>query len=171
MPKPIIGSRKYAARALSIHDGERGPGRDFVRIGSGSMRDCWLHKPTGVVYKVQTWDFEDYTNSTELRNARALRRRQFNHVYIPKTSGFHIDGTLVLAMEHVKGVMGKDVKRSDHKPMREELFNLGFEDMHGDNFMFTTDGKIAPVDMGSPRKGKREADRRVLSCGDGDVWG
>lgn len=171
MPKPIIGSRKYAARALSIHNGERDCGRDFSRIGSGSMRDCYLHKPTGVVYKVQTWDYEDYTNSTELRNARTLRRRQFTHVYIPKTSGFTIDGSLVLAMEHIKGSMGREVSRSAYKPLRQELYKLGFEDMHGDNFIFTTDGKIAPVDMGSPRKPIREADRRVLSCGDGDVWG
>ena len=173
---PIIGNRKDAETALSLHRssswGSDAGGKDWTRIGSGSFRDCWLHKPTGVVYKIESNSYGGYTNASELRNARALKRESFMHVRIPKVSGFKIDRELVLAMEHVKGPLGSEVSTTEKPEARKELHEkCRFEDMHGANFIFDEDGYIVPIDMGSTRRKSKEfADSRVLTCGGGSVW-
>jgi RIO-like serine/threonine protein kinase len=167
---PHIGSRKIARLAAAFVEGET-HSDEFERVGSGSVRDALLHKATGVVYKVQTWTCEEYTNEVELRNARRLMKMEFEHVRVPKTSGFSVNGAIVIAMEMVRGVMGADLPRGAEKAGRQELLEKGrFADMHGYNFMRDEDGKIVPVDMGSPRISHTYADKRVLSCGNGDCW-
>ena len=106
-------------------------------------------------------------------------RRKFERVYIPKTTGFHIRGNLVLAMEYMGSDLAKFAARTDHREAREELLRkCRFSDMHGANFAFVVmDGivKAAPVDMGSRIVPKNDPydvpDDRCLTCGDNDVWG
>lgn len=179
MAKPLIGQRDHAEEALRMHNGESlrtTPIGHWGRFSSGSMRNVFHHIPTGVVYKVDSWMDEGYDNLSELRNARKLRRRTYKYVYIPKTSAFRITGAVVIAMEYIEGPMGRDVNRDDYLEARQELFErCRFADMHGDNFKFILDGampKIAPIDMGSELVGLDcDPDDRVLSCGDGSVWG
>lgn len=182
MGKPLVGQRKIAMDAARMRHGMatvHSKRTDWEMFGSGSMRDVWLHTPSQVVYKVNSWSDEDYGNEREHANARRLRNRKFQHVYIPKTSLFMCDGTPVLAMEYIVGPSGRDVNRDDYSEARQELFEkCRFLDMHGDNFVFILTGdmpKIAPIDMGSlmiPKNHHYEApDRRVLSCGNGSVWG
>lgn len=176
---PLIGKKAHAEDALRLHNGEalrNTPMSHWDRFSSGSMRNVFHHIPSGVVYKVDSWMDEGYDNNSELRNAQRLRRRTFEYVYIPKTSAFRITGAIVLAMEYIAGPMGREVGRDEYPEARRELFEkCRFADMHGDNFKFILDGpipKIAPIDMGSNLVPEDEApDDRVLSCGDGSVWG
>lgn len=183
MGKTLIGNRKHAEDALAFHRGwllqHTQPG-DWHLFSEGSMRTVMLHRPTETVYKVDGgWSDSDYDNAAELANARRLRRRRFKHVYIPATSGFNVNGALVLAMEYIVGPLGKSVGRDDHMEQRRELFErCRFADMHGANFAFIVNGpvvKIAPLDMGSRIVAKDDdeevPDNRCLSCGDNDVWG
>lgn len=176
---PTIGSRRHASMALDIHNGTYRDS-EWSSIGGGSMRSVYLHQPTGVVYKVETWADADYGNVAEWRNAKALRRLAWERVYIPMVSLYNLDGGPVLAMEYVEGKMGSRVARDFGKDARVEIFHKArFVDMHGDNFMFRADGTLVPVDMGSNRLRSvlstndegDEVDRRVLSCGDGSCWG
>lgn len=169
---PLIGSRTHALRAYEVVQGLI-EDNNFEHIGSGSMRDCLMHKETGVVYKVQTWECEDYTNDVELRNARTLRRRKFKHVRIPKTSGFTVNGALIIAMEMITGTLGTHADPKAAKAARKELFErCRFADMHGENFIIDENEMIVPVDMGSPiHRSTIYADRRVLTCGNGNLWG
>ena len=176
---PTIGSRRHASMALDIDNGTYRDS-EWKAVASGSMRSVFLHKPTGVVYKVERWAQEDYDNASEWKHAKALRRLAWERVYIPKVSLFRLPGGPVLAMEYIEGTMGSQVARDYGKEARIELFHKArFVDMHGDNFMFRADGTLVPVDMGSNRLRSidghgpdyDEVDRRLLSCGDGSCWG
>lgn len=181
----LIGNRKNAEAALAFFEHTATPSEDWERMSGGSYRVVWHHKPTGVVYKVEdSYTTDTMGNRQELNNARALRRRQWNHVRIPAVSGFNVksesgDTVLVLAMEKVTGKLGKDVARKAYMPARRELFDVaGFSDMHGENFFFEKGSrKLVPIDMASPMlnlnktRDWRSPDDRVLTCGGGSLWG
>lgn len=172
---PIIGSRAHAEKALELEMKNRVRAKDWKRCGQGASRSAWLHKPSGVVYKVERWTSGN--NEEEYRNARACAKLEWERVRIPKVSGFRfVSGkrkSLVLAMEYIEGTMGQDLSKTAFKAARKELFTKGgFEDMHGMNFVATKDKKLVPIDMGSTRHGKgyRQPDDRVLSCGGGKFY-
>lgn len=179
-----IGNRKNAETALAFFEHTATPDKDWQRLSGGSYRACYLHKPTGVVYKVEDeYAGDTMGNRRELNNARLLRRMEWQGVRIPMTSGFNVKGesgdNLVLAMEYIEGKMGKDVKRSSYPAARRELYDrAGFSDMHGENFIFEKGSrKLVPIDLGSMLlalghgKAWHSRDDRVLRCGDGSLWG
>lgn len=178
---PVIGSRRHAEFALALEFGNKRKTADWETCGRGASRTAYLHKPTGVVYKVERWD-DQSSNRAEYKNARDCSKLEWKRVRIPKVSGFSFkEGgprggkAFVIAMEHVKGKFGEKVPKTHYRAARQELYDLGrFEDMHGLNFVVTSDRKIVPIDMGSNRidkpRGWRTVDDRLLSCGDGRNW-
>lgn len=175
MGKALIGNRKHAEDAYNMRMGhplKHTAPRDWHYLGGGSMRACWHHKPSGVVYKMDTysWD-DDYSNEAELRNSRKARRLAWKNVHIPLTAGFRFkDLGLIVAMEFVSGTLGFEAPREAAKEGKMELYKRGgFLDMHGRNFIVMDSGKVAPIDMGSDFRSTRP-DRRLLDCGNGSVW-
>lgn len=139
----------------------------FRIIGEGSYRAALLHEATNVVYKVAQDGMDDsgYTSNQEVRIAKALAKRAFKHVRIPQTSAYKFGETLIVAMEFVAGdLFANRDDKTDTKwiPALIELFNIGFSDMHGRNFIVDTKGMLVPIDMASPTR-KSRADCRVLS--------
>lgn len=171
MTKPLIGTRAHAEQAVSLR-GEASLPDEWQSLGGGSMRYVYLHKPTGVVYKIESWGMRGYGNSSEVLQARRLRQEKWDHVRIPKVSSFKVGRQSVVAMEYVDGVMGSESDPSFNKPAREEMYHKGrLEDMHGHNFLFeNSTGKLVPVDIASPRVKHGRQDSRVLTCGNGSAW-
>lgn len=166
---PYIGSRKQARYALMMSI----EGRvfdDWKMIGSGSFRTCYLHKPSGVVYKVES-DFreEGYDNWSELKNARKLLRKCIDndqwldeYIRIPKVSGYRIGDELVIAMQYIAGDIGADATNTS---ALRALYNIGFQDMHAANFISDDEGSLWPIDLASPLPGHpaySAADERAL---------
>lgn len=165
----IIGNRKDATTVLMHHHGDAYSDA-VVKIGSGGYRTCY--SLNDVCYKVSTSDYGDgYESPVELRNAQYLRRRFGSndgmvgaYVRIPKTSGFSIPrkdyagnpySELVIAMELIDGDMPGDAPYN--REAREELWRLGFRDMHGKNFFVErSTGYLVPVDLASPRRISRD---------------
>lgn len=139
---------------------------DWEYVSSGSFRDVYLHVPTQVVYKYQSWrtdDADDMGNEQEHQNAAYLRMLVWQHVYIPRTALFWVNGIDVLAMEYVKG----ESVSGTHAPGRMELFlKGGLGDMHNGNY-FAVGDHIVPVDLGSPMNAgmgdRRPPDRRLIN--------
>ena len=157
---PLIGSRIHAVGAIGAV--ANGFNDEYVRKGNGAFRTAVLHAPTDVIYKVERPRSDRqpaYSNAAELRNAARLRRMCYpdgwwsTRVRIPKTSGFRIDGKLVVAMEHIDGDSGRFARLDDDA--RAELSWLAIEDMHGGNFV-VKDGVIYPIDLGSTTSPKEE---------------
>lgn len=163
---PVIGKRSHANLVLDLHlDTFVGKWpKEFQRIGSGAFRTAYLHKPTGVVYKVDGCSGQwSYTNKAEVRNARMLAKFAWEHVVIPKASLFTFKGkglggcdAYVVAMEYVEGPLGRDSKQGYSHPGWEEFRefckarNHIVGDMHGGNFIIrTSDNKMVPVDLAS----------------------
>lgn len=153
---PTIGCRKTAALALAHHKGEYCD--DFETAGSGAFRFAYLHKPTGVVYKVERNRFANgMGNSIEARKARALAKRDWTKVRIPKVSLFKFKGddahNFVLAMELVTGTLGYQFpKYYEHDGYVEWFARKTHHDpydMHGKNFFIDEEGFFVPVDLGS----------------------
>jgi len=175
----IIGNRAHAKMALELEHSGRKTAKGWKRCGQGASRSAWLHEESGVVYKVERWR-GDANNRAEYKNARACAKLEWERVRIPKVSGFAFaeggrgnSKAFVIAMEYVKGKFGQDISKGSYKMARRELFEKGgFEDMHGMNFVVTSDRKIVPIDMGSIRHGSgwREPDDRLLNCGGGRVY-
>lgn len=164
-----IGNRQHARVILDWHNdnwgNEDGYSPDeWEIVGSGSFRTAYLHIPTNVVYKVEDGSWQGYGSAQELRVAQSLRKnRTFKKVRIPLTSGFRFHDGLVLAMEAVKGEsigMFEDTRKA--RAGRLELFKVGFEDMHPQNFFIEPGGVVVPVDMASPI-GRKNPDRRLLN--------
>jgi hypothetical protein len=81
---------------------------------------------------------------------------------------FTINGSKALAMEHIDGHTPGHNHSGQGAKARWDLFRLGFEDMHGMNYMFLRGSrfaKVAPIDLGSPRHAVgwlERADRRAV---------
>jgi len=151
-----IGTRSLARIAYSLHH-EGKTNDEFERIGSGAFRIAFLHKPTGVVYKVN-WGhnpIQDYTNAGERKVARILSRIEWDMVRIPKFSLFTFkceDGTkfYVSACEYIEGSLGMDTPNAyGSKGWLEFSRKVRMGDMHGGNFLIDAEGKFCPVDLGS----------------------
>lgn len=170
----LIGSRKTALALVELYYsfldlGEWFDGNDeWELLGCGSYRYAYLHKSSDVVYKIESdeWAESDgFGNAKEHQNASNLRKLALRLVYIPKTSLFNTSRGPIIAMEHIRGEIGNGSYAA-----REELYKKGrFKDMHAANFIGMPSGKIAPIDMASPRPrqghdpfGWNFPDRRVL---------
>lgn len=166
-----VGTRANAELALTMAGGGTEGYPDWHMLDGGSMRVVLLHKPSGVVYKVDDymWD-ASYGNASEYRRAKVLSRMPWEHVRIPAVSLYTFGGNKVLAMEYVEGYSGRDFKYGtaaapDNRNGRIEFYYKGrLRDMHGMNFLIEKDsGKFVPIDMGSPRsRSVMDADRRIL---------
>lgn len=166
-----IGTRALAQEILEMHDGGH-ISDDWQRLGAGSYRHVYLHKPTNVVYKVPTryWQGDTtYENGQEVRVAQRLRKRTGGtigkFIRIPKVSGFKIAGEVIVAMEVVKGTLFRDVPKEEQPAWRRaclELYRLNFGDMHTSNFFLDDDGYIDPVDMASPMSRPGRGDMRCI---------
>lgn len=171
-----IGSRRMAKQAQEVHDHNYHNGNtgseDWECVGGGSFRTVYLHKPTGVCYKVDTgYDQPGYGNTHEVRNAQRLLRRCKNNdqwlnefVRIPKVSGYSFSTGVVVAMEFIAGTIGR--KATTTEPARKALHSLKFSDMHGENFIVDESGTIWPVDLASPLPGHPDysgPDNRALN--------
>lgn len=159
----IIGNRNDARAVLEYHRAGmvvRAKNENIVKVGNGAFRYCYTLN--GVLYKVGAgYSDSDYDSAKELRNAQYLRRRFKNndgmvgaYVRIPKTSGFSFSTDrgkeLVIAMEFIDGDHPSNAPYD--RAAREELFSLGFRDMHGANFFVEkSTGYLVPVDLASPR--------------------
>jgi hypothetical protein len=174
---PIIGTASLARHLFMEAEKGHVP-EGFRSIGNGGTRTAYLHEPTNVVYKVCTWDYDEYNNRSEVSVAQRLWRRVRDndgwwseYVRIPKVSGFKIDRLYsssswepyVCAMEYVAGRQLIDVRRSVPKQALESLHKLGFRDMHGYNVIVDADMVLWPIDMGSPRNSY--SDGRALMGG------
>lgn len=170
---PNVGNRKHA-QFIAENGYDMTDNDEWRYLSGGSMRFVFLHKPTGVVYKMESdsWGERGYGNAHEVNIARQLRKERWHHVRIPKVSLYNINGTKVIAMEYIEGSLGKDIARGDMMEAREEMYSKGrLADMHGENFKFEeTTGKLVPIDMASPRVKHGKQDMRVLKCGDGSLW-
>jgi hypothetical protein len=179
MGKALIGTRSLATtivQHIATYDDFDGQPLDesvWKALGGG-CRIVYLHKPTGVVYKADMdGDYYDgYDNKQELTNARYLLKqtnRWFHlgpYLGIPPTSGFNVAGNLVVAMKYIDGVLG--VKKQPSQPAVRALFNLGFGDMHGYNYLTDRKGRVWPIDLGSKRA-TRPGDHRDNRCLKGQV--
>ena len=163
---------RRARRAIQIAQSNTQRASGWKRVGNGGSRVAMLHIASKVVYKV---DYYDDDNRREHKQATELREWAWQHVYIPMTELFDVDGRPVIAMEFIEGTLGENIPRKSHTEARRELFDVGqFHDMHGQNFIAMEDGRLAPIDMGhgrGPSVGWRQPDTRVLNCGDGSLWG
>lgn len=174
MTKRVIGNLRYARMIARLHN-EIQEGilydlpADWECVGAGCFRSVYLHKPTGVVYKVESdWSDEGYDNVTEWENARTLSEYVWNYCYIPKVEIFPEAGN-VLAMEYVKGTQPGKTAESE-KGRRELYKQAGFADMHAANWIWDEHHRVVPVDMASPLCGPSGrnpvtgdyADQRVL---------
>lgn len=174
MGKSLVGNRKHARLVLDDRSPELNDDRVWEVMVEGSIRNVWLHVPTQVIYKTEIYKDEGWDNRTELRNVRALARMNLQHVRVPKTTGYHFDDNLVIAMEYVDGPSGTEVEPSDAYAARQELFARGcFADMHGHNFKVLNE-IIVPIDLASPRvvpgspfRRSHFVDDRVLTAGNG----
>lgn len=149
MGKALIGNRQHAAIAL------RGPlwdDEDWFCFSGGGMRDVWLHRPSGVVYKTDGYNsrnhYPDYANRVELQNARYLRRLDFKNVYIPLVSGFRFDDELVIAMEYIESEPPSSAA-ARRAAVGELMRHTGLSDLHGGNWLLRGDFAV-PIDMGCP---------------------
>lgn len=174
-----IGKRDRAIEAHGLSEyGQRDNGV-LRRLSGGGCRDVYMDVTSGVVYKVQTC-FDSYMrgfgNRTEYTHARALRASSDNgwhgRVYIPATSAYSVDKSLVIAMEHIDGEEpswhNDEATTKAHQEALRQLFFLGFGDMHRGNYMWMPGRRVAvaPVDMGSMRYTKdplSNADQRVVN--------
>lgn len=168
-----FGSQEHAEQILDLCQQQIATGDwniiedhpDWEYLSSGSFRDVYLHVPTQIVYKFQSWrgdDLDDMGNEQEHKNSVALRMLIWCHVYIPRTALFWVDGIDVLAMEYIVPAGQKN----NYTDARQELFDKGgLGDMHAGNYFFVGD-YIVPVDLGSPTHqpngARRPADRRLI---------
>jgi hypothetical protein len=175
---PRIGSHITASRAVEAYDFYMNVGcipDGWSVLGQGSFRIALLHEPSGVVYKVENGYGDDgHNNIGEWATARLLRKMVWERVRIPATTLYQTTRGKVLAMESVVGVMGSASSPAMHSAARKEMFEKGqLADMHGENFIFDTDGYLVPIDMGAERvshsDGWSYADDRVLTAGFGSV--
>ena len=64
--------------------------KGFKRVGSGAYRDAYLHKPSGLVYKVGDYD----SNVSESYVSRKLRRKSTRglgfELYVPRTRTYRM---------------------------------------------------------------------------------
>lgn len=178
----LIGTASHARQILTHWRTDRWANQEldenvWRNVGNGGTRHAFLHVPTGVVYKVDSseYGYHGYMNADEIRNARRLLRRfrangykVSKHVQIPLTSAFRVKSPsgnheYVIAMQYIEGTMGNEAKVS--KAAREELFSLGFGDMHGYNYIVTECGTVWPVDMGSALRPGRGDPRARMAAG------
>jgi hypothetical protein len=168
-----IGSRKTAREFQDIAYGFDNvvDNPDWQELGGG-CRIVWLHHPSAVVYKAdfEGGGYEGYDNPVELKNARALLRRTDarqmlnRHIGIPLTSGFTFGYNVIVAMQYVIGELGYNKKASP--PAQKALFNLGFADMHGHNYIVDDKDVIWPIDLASARRSRDTycmPDKRALN--------
>ena len=154
----IIGNRRHAAFAYGMAREHFDPTEGWEKT-SGGCRKVYIHKPSGVVYKVDhsktnpehyRWG---YDNAAELAVGQRLGRKTRANDYwwgayvrIPKVSGFTINGEIVIAMQYIAEASGEGISRE----AANELLSLGMGDMHSGNFIVDVDGVIWPIDLGSP---------------------
>lgn len=174
-----IGSRRLASEIYDIYNSvdqyEDYPyaniPKEWKVFGSdNATRAVFLHKATDVVYKISEHSPRaqyDYGNASEINNYRRLKWMEKQgklppNVRIPLTSCFMFLPDSVIAMQRIKGRRGNGALW-----LRKELFQLGFADMHNDNYIVCKEKKIWPIDMGSPRDGSDPVDKRLI---DGSWW-
>lgn len=149
-----IGTRALAELARSFGEEEVSTD-EWEYLGSGCYRNAYLHKPTGVVYKVQRNGAVGMGNVGEYNTAERLREKQWEHVRIPLVSLYHFGENFmdpnerpVLAMEYIEGTLGGDEGMGYmHPGWREFNRNGGCGDMHRQNFVISTDDMMVPIDM------------------------
>lgn len=170
-----VGSRTLATHALKLakrrHWSQQDQ-HDWEKLGSGSFRVVLLHKTTKVVYKVerQTCSREwggskvewqhylviGYGNRGELKNARRLRKLTWEYCHIPATSGYTIDGRVVIAMEWMPYMMLDQMNEDEveldpciQAALRELRDKARLADLHGENIVVLPSKMLAPIDLGS----------------------
>lgn len=157
----LIGNRSHARQALDLDGWAARESTEWTSIGSGSIRSAFLHIATGVIYKTEHSAYGDqYDNAFEVRRFQRLAKKfpDLNvgmFCRLPKTSGFNIDGRIVVAMEYVKGIKASYINPDhDHYVGVSyglwELESLCFEDMHYGNYLVDEQGYVVPIDLGSP---------------------
>lgn len=169
-----IGTARHARAAYANAHGLTWDA-DFSLFGSGGMRTAMLHKPTNVVYKVESnYTEPEFGNRAEYRNAKLLSRIDWRNVYIPKVSLYTVEDSKVLAMEYIEGSTGRELAAviyADDEPQLAHLswpgrleFHLRgrLADMHGENFKIDDKGRFVPIDLGSSRY-RTEGDRRIFN--------
>lgn len=187
MANSRVGSHRLAEHALRLAHRRTWSVADWCdweKLGEGSFRIVLLHKATKVVYKVErrhrSRDWEGtraeweryitggYGNRGELRQARLLRRLEWEHCYIPQVSGYTIGGKLVVAMEWLPYPTlddydedwDLDIKRSPFLPAFRELrMKARLSDLHGSNVVIMPSMILAPIDLGSRRLSNRAWNR------------
>lgn len=132
--------------------------RAFKRIGDGSYRVAYLHKATGIVYKVDKYrdTHGSMNNKGEANNypviAEKVKDKGCKHVKIPATFGheFMLDvhKVCVVAMEFVAGAIGTEAIIDYTGPAYREYRALGVSDSHGGNYVVDDEGTIWPIDLG-----------------------
>lgn len=131
----------------------------FERVGSGAYRTAWLHKPSGIVYKIDHAPDSGGGNKEELE---AIEANQDALPYISPSGtmirmaaaeGFRFGKHYVVAMEYAP-----DNAYLDYYEAAGAGEWYGLTDMGGNNIRRTLDGDILITDAGlssSQRKSRK----------------
>lgn len=159
----MIGNEEDARFILDWCESVRGDSYELPRrrapkvweyLSCGSYRVAYLHKGSGVVYKVQHryGRSEWQTNEGEAENLRLMRLKRIPEgCRLPRFQYFHLNGNGVMAMERFRVIL----KSAPHSHRYDGLLNrlrdaLGLVDLHSSNAALDEEHDlVVPIDLGA----------------------